>query len=130
MKVRGNAETIVPLRAEVKPGIALSIIQQPHTPMKNLMIASGLINTDCDVPVRVANVFPKVMHIKSGDVLAVCEPVTKIFHRNEDLSGNSHEGMKRNLEIPALELEPNISGKSQESFYRNTVERLHLGAQT
>ena len=30
VKVRGNAETIVP----VKPGFALGIIQPPHTPQK------------------------------------------------------------------------------------------------
>ncbi|KAJ3652194.1 hypothetical protein Zmor_018180 [Zophobas morio] len=104
VKVRGNAETIVPVRSEIKPGFALGIIQPPHTPKENLMIASALINTDCDIPVRVANIVPKAMNIKSGEVLAVCEPVTKIIHHNEDLSGNSHEGIKRNLEIPALEL--------------------------
>ena len=85
MKLRGNTETIVPVRAEVKPGFAVGIIYLPHIPKKNLMIASALINTDCDTP-------------------AVCEPVTKIFHHNEDLSSNSDEGIKRNLKIPALNL--------------------------
>ena len=57
VKVRGNAETIVPVRAEIKPGFALGVIEPPHSPKKNLMIASALINTDCDIPVRVANIF-------------------------------------------------------------------------
>ncbi|KAJ3654724.1 hypothetical protein Zmor_013895 [Zophobas morio] len=57
VKVRGNAETIVPVSAEVKPRFSLSITQPPHTPKKNLMIASALLNTDCDIHVRVANVF-------------------------------------------------------------------------
>ena len=35
---------------EVKPEFALGIIQPPHTPKKNLVIASALINTDCDIP--------------------------------------------------------------------------------
>ena len=94
VKVRGNAETIVPVRAEVKPGFVLDIIQLPHTPKKYLMIASTLINTDCDIPVR-ANVFPKPMNIKSGEVLAVSEQVTKILLVTV-------EGIKRKLEIPAL----------------------------
>ncbi|KAJ3656227.1 hypothetical protein Zmor_015320 [Zophobas morio] len=34
VKARGNAETIVPVRAEVKPGFSLSIIPPPHTPKK------------------------------------------------------------------------------------------------
>ena len=92
MKVRG------------KPGFALGIIQPPHTPKKNLMVVSALINTDCDIPVRIESVFPKGMNIKSGKIFAVCEPITKIVHHNEDLSGNSDEGIKRNLEIPSLEL--------------------------
>ncbi|KAJ3646619.1 hypothetical protein Zmor_024198 [Zophobas morio] len=54
-KVRGNAETIVLVRAEIEPGFALGIIQSPHTLKKNLMIASALINTENDIPVRVAN---------------------------------------------------------------------------
>ena len=57
----------------------------PHIPKKNLMIASALINTTYDIPVRAANVVPKAMNIKSGEVLAVCEPVTNIFFHNEDL---------------------------------------------
>ena len=94
VKVRGNAETIVLVRAEI----------EPHTPKKNLMIASALINTENDIPVRVANVFPKPRNIKSGEVLAVCEPVTKIVHHYEALCDNTDEGRKSNLEIPALEL--------------------------
>ena len=41
--VRGNAETIVPVRAEIKLGFSLGVIQAPHTPNKNLM--SALVNT-------------------------------------------------------------------------------------
>ena len=44
------------------------------------------------------------MNIKSGDVLAVFEPVKNIFHHNEDLSDDSDEKIQSNLEIPALEL--------------------------
>ena len=68
------------------------------------MIANGLINTDYDKPVRVANVFPNPMHIKKGKVLALCEPVTKIFYHDEDLSNNNDEEIKSSLEISALEL--------------------------
>ncbi|XP_063920746.1 uncharacterized protein LOC135135580 [Zophobas morio] len=105
VKVRGSTETIVTVRAEIKPGFALGIIQPPHTPKKNLMIASALVNTDCDILVRLANVFPKAMNIKSGDVLAICELVTKIFHHHEDLSDNNELKIKSDLEIPALELD-------------------------
>ncbi|XP_063933413.1 uncharacterized protein LOC135145226 [Zophobas morio] len=93
VKVRGNAETIFPVRAEIKPGFALGIIQPPYTPKKNLMVASALINTENDIPVRVANVFPKPMIIKSGEVLVVCEPVTKLVHHNESLSDNQRAEM-------------------------------------
>ena len=86
VKVRGNEKMIVPVRAEIKPEFALGIIEPPHTLKKNLMIGSALINTENDIPVRVANVFPKTMNIKSGEVLAVCVPVTKIVHHNESLS--------------------------------------------
>ena len=68
------------------------------------MIASALINTENNIPVRVTNVFPKPRNIKSGEVLAVCEPVTKIVHHYEALCDNTDEGRKSNLEIPALEL--------------------------
>ena len=63
------------------------------------MIASALINIENDIPV-----FPKLMIIKSGEVLAVCQPVTKIVHHYEALCDNTDEGRKSNLEIPALEL--------------------------
>ncbi|KAJ3648803.1 hypothetical protein Zmor_020578 [Zophobas morio] len=99
VKVRGNA-----VRAEVKPGFSLGFIQSPHTPKTNLMIATALVSTHCDIAVRVANVFPKAMNIKSGDILTVCEPATKIFHHNEDLSDNNNEELKSNLKIPAIEL--------------------------
>ena len=62
VQVRSNAKTIVPVRTAFKPRFTLGIIQQPHSPKKNLMIASVLVNTDCDIPVRVANVFPKASH--------------------------------------------------------------------
>ena len=88
---------IVPVRAEFKPGFTLDIIQPPHIPKKNL-IANASISTDCDIPVRVA------MNIKTGDVLVVCEPVTKIFPHNEDLSDSNVEKIKSNFEISALEL--------------------------
>ena len=68
----------------------------PQEVSQNLMIASAVVNTDCDIPVRIANVFPKALNIKSGKVLAVCEPVTKIFHHKEELSDTNDEEMKRN----------------------------------
>ncbi|KAJ3652501.1 hypothetical protein Zmor_018459 [Zophobas morio] len=102
-KVRRNAETIVPVRVDAKPEFALGIIQPTHTPKKILMIANALVSTDCDILVLVANVFPKAMNIKAEDVLGVCEPVTKIFHHNQDLSDSNDEKIKSNLEIPALE---------------------------
>ena len=97
MKVRGNTKTIVPLRVEIKPEFALGIIQPQHTPKNNLMIARALINADCDISVLVANVFPKATNIKIEAVLAVCEPVTKVFDHNEDLSDNNDE--KINLQF-------------------------------
>ena len=51
----------------------------------------------------------------------------KIIHHNEDLSGNSHEGIKRNLEIPALQL--GHLTEHQRKVARvstDTVECLHL----
>ncbi|KAJ3651948.1 hypothetical protein Zmor_017952 [Zophobas morio] len=45
------------------------------------------------------------MNIKGWDVLVVCEPVTKIFHHNEDLSDNNDKKIKSDLEIPALDLD-------------------------
>ena len=87
VNIRGNAETILPVRAEIKPGLAPGIIQPPDTPEKNLMIDSDLINTENGILVRVANVFPKPMNM-SEEVLAVCEPATKIVHHNEGLSDN------------------------------------------
>ena len=36
VKVRGNAETIVPVRADITHEFVLGIIQSPHTPKKNL----------------------------------------------------------------------------------------------
>ena len=83
VKVRGNAETIVPVRAEVKSGFTLGIIQLPHTLENNLMIANALVSIDCDIPVHIANVFPKAMNIKAGDILVICEPVTKKFHHKK-----------------------------------------------
>ena len=95
VKVRGNAETIVSVRAKVKPGFALGIIQPLHAPKKNLVISSASINTENDIPVRVANVFPKPLNNKSGEILAVYEPVTKIVHHNEGLSDNTDEERKK-----------------------------------
>ena len=100
---RENAETIVAVRIEVKFGFALGIIQSPLTPKNILIIAIALLNIDHDIFVLVANVFPKSMNIKSGEVFAVCEPVTKIFH-HKNVCDNSNEEVKRKLEIPALEL--------------------------
>ncbi|KAJ3651553.1 hypothetical protein Zmor_017585 [Zophobas morio] len=104
VKVKGNAETIVPVRTEIDPGFALGIIQPPHTPKKNLMIASALINIENDIPVRVTNVFPKSRNIKSVEVPAVCEPVTKIIHHNRGVPDNTDEERKSNSEMFALEL--------------------------
>ena len=42
---------------KVRPGFTLGMIQPPHNHKKN-MIASASINTDHDISVRAANVFP------------------------------------------------------------------------
>ena len=97
VKVKGNAKTIVPVRTEIEPGFALGIVQPPHTPKKNLMIASALINIKNDIPVRVTNVFPKSRNIKSVEVPAVCEPVTNIIYHNRGLPDNTDEERKSNL---------------------------------
>ena len=48
MKIRENAETIVPVRAKIKSGFAFNIIQPPHAPKKNIIIASVLVKADYD----------------------------------------------------------------------------------
>ena len=103
VKVKGNAETIVRVRAEIELGFAIGIIQQPHTSKKNLMIASALINIDNGTSILVANIFPKPMYLHQ-DWGGSYEPVTKIVHHNDGLSDNTDEEKNINLEIPALEL--------------------------
>ena len=46
--------------------------------------------------------FPKSMNIRSGEVLAVCEPATKIFYHNRDLTDKNVDEIKTNSEIAAL----------------------------
>ncbi|KAJ3655183.1 hypothetical protein Zmor_014320 [Zophobas morio] len=83
VKVRENAETIVPSKQNSNTDLLEALFNQ-----NNLMIANALVNTDRDIHIRVANVFHNDMNIKTGDVLTICEPVTKIFHHNEDPSDN------------------------------------------
>ncbi|KAJ3641514.1 hypothetical protein Zmor_028019 [Zophobas morio] len=99
-KVDGNAEVIVPARVETNPGYSLGMVQPARDSTHKLLIASTLVKTDRDIPLRVANVFPNAVSIRKGEIIGMCEPVARVLNcEEEDVENESKEGDTKGLEV-------------------------------
>ncbi|KAJ3645617.1 hypothetical protein Zmor_023259 [Zophobas morio] len=99
-KVDGNTEVIVPARVETNPGYSLGMVQPASDSTHKLLIASTLVKTDRDIPIRVANVFPNAVNIRKGEIIGMCEPVARVLNcEEEDVENESKEGDTKGLEV-------------------------------
>src|SRR3978361_1159279 len=83
IRVPSCTEKIILGRLEKNPGSCVGLVEQLDSTNKYL-VAKTLIHTSCDIPIRIANIFPNSVLIKEGDVIGTCAPVNQVTRCEEE----------------------------------------------
>ena len=84
VKVPANSELIVPASLMFDPGYTIGLIQPIPDIKQPLLVASSIVRMNHDIPLRVANVLSTPVILNKGEIIAECEPITKIINCEEE----------------------------------------------
>lgn len=94
--IPGSMEMIIKGKLENNPRSYVGFVEQKEISGKCL-VAKTLVKTDCDIPIRIANISNTGEKIKKGDIIATFEPIRHITRCDE--VNNNEENLQEGSSV-------------------------------